>query len=102
MVDGLQLGVNFTRFARFPIRYTTAMADEFLHNFEMLVRAKAEPAARLGFYPSESESECNAYRRRDGLGGCEFRPVCTAPPASRKRELAQNFVKSCWDPSKAR
>lgn len=102
LVDGLQLQVNATRFGRFPLRYSAAAADEFLHNFEMLVRTKAEPAARLGFYPSESESECDHYRRRDGTGGCEFRKVCNSPPAARERELKQAFTKNVWDPSQSR
>jgi hypothetical protein len=102
LVDALQLGVNFTRFARFPLRYSASVADEFLSNLEALVRIKAETAARLGLYPREAESECNSYRRMDGTGGCEFRPVCLAPPAARERELQQRFTKSTWDPSVAR
>jgi len=102
LVDGLQLGVNFTRFARFPLRYSSTTANEFLLNFEALVRAKAEPAARLGLYPREAESECNHYRRRDGSGGCEFLPVCKAAPEDRERQLKQHFIKSTWDPSQSR
>ena len=102
LVDALQLGVNFTRFARFPLRYSASVADEFLSNLEALVRIKAETAAKLDLYPREAESECNAYRRADGTGGCEFRAVCTAPAAARERELRQRFVKSVWDPSVAR
>lgn len=102
LVDALQLGVNFTRFARFPLRYSATVADEFLSNLEALVRIKAETAAKLDLYPREAESECNAYRRADGTGGCEFRAVCTAPAAARERELRQRFVRSVWDPSVAR
>ena len=102
LVDGLQLGVNFTRFSRFPLRYSASVADEFLSNFEALVRCKAEPAARFGLYPREAESECNHYRRMDGTGGCEFLPVCKAAPAAREYELNQRFVKSIWDPSQSR
>lgn len=102
LVDGLQLQVNGARFARFPLRYHPSTAEEFLTNFEALVRAKAEPAARLGFYPREAESECNHYRRRDGTGGCEFHKVCLSPPAARERELEQGFIKSIWDPSQPR
>ena len=102
LVDALQLGVNFTRFARFPLRYSASVADDFLSNLEALVRIKAETAAKLGLYPREAESECNHYRRADGSGGCEFRPVCLAPPAARERELQQRFVKSIWDPSTPR
>ena len=102
LVDALQLGVNFTRFARFPLRYSASVADDFLSNLEALVRIKAETSARLELWPREAESECNAYRRADGSGGCEFRPVCLAPPAARERELQQRFVKSVWDPSVAR
>ena len=102
LVDALQLGVNFTRFARFPLRYSASVADDFLSNLEALVRIKAETSARLGLWPREAESECNAYRRADGSGGCEFRPVCLAPPAARERELQQRFTRSIWDPSKSR
>ena len=102
LVDALQLGVNFTRFARFPLRYSASVADDFLTNLEALVRIKAETAAKLDLYPREAESECNAYRRADGTGGCEFRAVCTTPTAARERELRQRFVKSVWDPSVAR
>lgn len=102
IVDGAQLQVNATRFARFPIRYYPSTAEEFLQNFEALVRCKAEPAARLGLYPFEAESECNSYRRRDGTGGCEFRKACNLPAVTREQELKQNFVKSTWDPSVSR
>lgn len=102
LVDGIQIGVNFTRFARFPLRYSTAVANEFLENFEALVRTKAEPAARLGYYPSESESACHHYRRADGTGGCEFLPVCNASPADRARQLKQRFRVSIWDCSVTR
>jgi hypothetical protein len=102
VIDALQLGVNFTRFARFPIRYSESVANEFLANFEALVRTKAEPASRLGLWPREAESECNAYRRADGSGGCEFRRVCKAPPSDRARQLRQDFVKSTWDPTQSR
>ena len=102
IVDGIQLGVNFNRFARFPLRYYPSTAEEFLQNFEALVRTKAELASQLGFYPREAESECNHYRRRDGTGGCEFRRVCKLPIESRERELQQHFVCSTWDPSISR
>jgi hypothetical protein len=102
IVDGLQLGVTFTRFARFPLRYYPSTAEEFLQNFEALVRCKAEPAARLGLYPFESESECNHFRRRDGTGGCEFRRVCNLPAPAREQELKKGFLKSTWDPSQSR
>ena len=98
LIDGLQLGVNFTRFARFPLRYTATQADEFIENFRALVLTKAEPAARLDLWPTEAESECNAYRRRDGSGGCEFLSVCNAPVSDRERQLRQRFHKSTWDP----
>jgi hypothetical protein len=102
MVEGLQLGVNFTRFARFPLRYSTSTADRFLSDFESLIRIKAEPASRFNLYPRESEAECNHYRRMDGTGGCEFLKVCTKPTSSWDRELQQNFVKNIWDPSEVR
>jgi hypothetical protein len=102
LVDGLQLQVNATRFARFPLRYSPTVANEFLENLEALVRIKAETAERLRLYPTEAESECDHYRRMDGTGGCEFRKVCNAPLISRERELQQNFTKSTWDPSKSR
>lgn len=102
IVDGLQLQVNGTHFARFPLRYHSSTAEDFLTNFEALVRTKAEPAARLNLYPRESESECNNYRRRDGTGGCEFRKVCLGPPTSRTEELERNFTRSTWDPSQSR
>jgi hypothetical protein len=102
IVDGLQLQVNGTRFARFPLRYHPSTAEDFLTNFEALIRTKAEPAARLNMYPREAESECNHYRRRDGTGGCEFRKVCLGPPISRTVELKRNFTRSTWDPSQSR
>jgi hypothetical protein len=102
LVDGLQLQVNATRFARFPLRYSPTIANEFLENLEALVRIKAETAARLGLYPTEAESECNAYRKMDGSGGCEFRKICNAPPATRDYELRQRFTRSVWDPSQPR
>jgi hypothetical protein len=102
LVDGLQLGVNFTRFARFPLRYSATQANEFLENFEALVRIKAKTASDLDLWPTEGEETCNSYRRRDGSGGCEFIQVCNAAPAARERMLKQLHHYSVWDPSQSR
>jgi hypothetical protein len=96
VVDGVQLGVNFNRYSRFPLRYTQSDADQFLQDFEALVRIKALGAAQMAHWPGESDNECHAYR------GCEFLCACTRSPKEWDYQLKQNFVKGVWDPRKPR
>ena len=96
VVDAIQLGVNFNRYSRFPLRYTPSDADQFLQDFKALVQIKALGAANAATWPAESDNECHAYR------GCEFLCACTRSPHEWDYQLRQNFDKGCWDPRKPR
>jgi hypothetical protein len=90
LIDGVQLGVNYSRFQRFPITFTSAEIDDFLKGLYMTVR-EAWMYAEAGEYPMR-ETGCFAYG-----GTCPFLPVCSKPPAIRQRELDARFVRSTWD-----
>jgi hypothetical protein len=95
LIDGVQLGVNYTRFQRFPITFTSAEIDDFLKGLYMTVQ-EAWMYAEAGEYPTR-ETGCYAYG-----GTCAFLPVCSKPPAIRQRELEARFTKSTWDPLQRR
>lgn len=91
LIDGVQLGVNYTRFQRFPITFTSTEIDDFLKGLYMTVR-EAWMYAEAEEYPMR-ETGCFAFG-----GTCPFLSVCSKPPAIRQRELDARFVKSTWDP----
>jgi RecB family exonuclease len=95
IIDGIQLGVTFTRFQRFIVRITKPEIDEYLTDLEYTIKVKAKGYAEANHWPAEKTS-CHLY------GGCEFLSVCSKPPQDRERILKTNYVKRTWDPAKAR
>lgn len=94
IVDGVQVGVTFTRFDRRLVYRDSAQIEEWLRGFRYLVR-QAEQYARDSFWPM-NETACDKY------GGCPFRIVCSHSPGARQQWLASDFIRRTWDPLQAR
>lgn len=94
LIDGIALGVNFTRFQRFSVTYTPMELDEFLRDLNLTLH-EATLYATHEHWPAR-ETSCTNY------GGCVFRDICRHSPAQHTRMLNANFKRSTWDPLKAR
>lgn len=90
IIDGIQLGVNFTRFQRSVINYTTLEIDQFLADLQHWIKW-AKVLADAEHWPA-NETSCGNY------AGCVFRSICSQTPAKHERLLKANFVKRTWDP----
>ena len=94
IIDGLQIGVNFTRLSRHILDYHSSRREEFIEDFEAWLNI-ALFYNQNGFYP-KNETACNQY------GGCQFIPVCSAPPKYRDALLKTHFTQRKWDPMQPR
>lgn len=95
IIDGVQLGVNFARFARHTIHRTPGQQSEWLRDvFDVLDQA-ARYAAE-DYWPM-NDTSCNDF------GGCPFRGVCAKDPKVRQGFLDhEGFVKRPWNPLESR
>lgn len=94
IIDGIQLGVNFCRYARNVVNYSLEEINEYIEGLKYWI-AKARLACKSNTFPANEES-CDKY------GGCHFREICSKPPARREMFLNGKFVKRIWDPLKQR
>jgi hypothetical protein len=94
MIDAVQLGVNFNRFARQIIGRTPGQLQEFYDDTLHWIK-QAESFARRGHWPM-NETACSMY------GACPYRPICSVDPKVRPMIANSSYVKSVWDPGKAR
>jgi len=98
IISALQIGVGFTRFARGITYRVEEQLVEWVNDLKVLFR-EAEEYAKNDHWPMRDTS-CNRY------GGCKFREVCSASPASRKRILNASFNKlpeeGRWNPLRTR
>jgi len=90
IVDAMQLGVNFTRYARNIIEFSPNEIDEYLTGLWYWITT-AMDACEAEYFPANEES-CSNY------GGCTFRDICSLPKARREDYLKNSFVKTTWDP----
>lgn len=94
IIDGIQLGVNFTRFARMPISFSLEEIDEYILSLQYWIK-QAMNACLENVFPPNEES-CDKY------GGCVFREICSKPPARREAFLKGHFTTQLWDPLRRR
>lgn len=94
IIDGVQLGVNFTRFARQIVPYSLEEIDEYIQDLKHWI-TQAMNACKAKVFPANEES-CSKY------SGCHFRDICSKPPARREIFLNGNYVKRVWNPLKPR
>lgn len=94
IVNGVQLAVNFARFARQEAHRTTDQIDDWyedmLHYIEL-----ANSYAEKKFYP-QNDTVCTMY------GGCDFQDICAKSAKVREQFLKANFVQDFWDPLEIR
>ncbi len=102
IVDGAQVLVGSSRFARQLITKDKFQMDEFYRATGQWIErmeASAEDSARskdpASAYPM-NETSCTKYN------GCDFLEVCGRSPVSRQRLLETQFKRRTWDPLQRR
>lgn len=94
IIDGAEIGVNFSRFQRFEIHRTKESLAEWLVETKFYIQL-ARQFAESNFWPMNDKS-CGNY------GGCQFRGICSKPPSIRGQWLAADFKREMWDPLSVR
>lgn len=90
IIDGIQLGVNFTRNSRSVVEFSLEEIEEYIQSLQYWI-IQAMDASKKGQFPPNEES-CERY------GGCVFRDICAKPPARREAYLKGNFAIRPWNP----
>jgi len=90
IVDGAQIGVNFSRFYRGLIPRTETQLDEWFLDTSVWIQL-AESYAKASHWPMNDKA-CGNY------GGCDFREICSKNPSAREQWLQHGFSKRTWDP----
>lgn len=90
IVDGVQLGVNFSRFVRQIIPFSLEEINEYIIDLKYWI-TQAMDACKSNYFPQNTES-CQKY------SGCQYLEICSKSPARRDLFLNGNFVKRTWDP----
>lgn len=88
LIDGAQISINFSRFARAPSFRTEPQLEEFVKDLEYWIK-QAEKFALEEYWPKASRF-CFM---------CPFRVVCGRDPASQTGALLGNFRIEDWDPT---
>ncbi len=84
ILDGVQVGATFARFERGPVPRGEAFLDEWLMDSHYWLDFMAK-CAQDSYWPMNDRG-CGMF------GGCEFREVCSASPASRDLWISKGFV----------
>lgn len=100
VIEGIQVGVGFSRCMRGNVQRTSAQLEEWLHSLRVLLD-QAEGYARANFWP-QNERSCG-WIAADGVPRqCEFRSICAKSPSVRERWLEADFTRRVWDPTEKR
>lgn len=91
IIDGAQIAVGFTRFARGLTYRTPAQSDEWLGDLRHWF-SQAEAFATRGYWPM-NERSCML---------CSFKKVCSKDPAVRQQFLESDFERRPWNPLEVR
>ena len=94
IIDGIQLGVNFNRFARHVVEFSLEEINEYIIDLQYWI-TQAMDACKANYFPQNTES-CQKY------SGCHFQEICSKPPARRQAFLDGSFTKRVWNPLIAR
>lgn len=89
IVDAIQVGVNFTRFARGFAARSEEQKQEWMQDL-MHWLGMAETYAKQNYWPM-NDTACHHY------SGCGFRGICGKSPSVRPIWL-QSFAKRNWNP----
>lgn len=94
IVDGMQILVNSTKFARFLISKDEATREEWLEGAGWWL-AGMESCAERRSWPMNDKA-CSMY------GGCQFQEICSRSPNARQQWLDAKFARRTWDPLQRR
>jgi ATP-dependent exoDNAse (exonuclease V) beta subunit len=94
IVDGVQVGVGFSRFGRHLIPRDDETLAEWLDDASMNI-AHMEEYAAAQYWP-QNDTSCQKF------GGCPFIDLCARKPAAREKWLGGEFEKRVWDPLRSR
>jgi hypothetical protein len=94
IIDGIQIAVGFTAFARGITTRSKAQLDEWLNDTKFWIDM-AERYALRDHWPM-NETSCSNF------GNCEFRGICNKDPAVREMFLKTEFEKVLWNPLEVR
>lgn len=95
IIDAMQVGVGFTRFARHPINRTRGQQREWLQTtytwLDLATRYAAEDNWPM------NDTSCSDF------GGCPFRSICALDPSHRDNFLKhEGFIIEQWNPLTSR
>lgn len=90
IVDAIQVGVNFTRFARGFATRTQEQQQEWFQDLHYWI-GLAEGYAKANYWPM-NDTACHHY------SGCQFRGICGKSPSVRPTWLNADFKQRQWNP----
>lgn len=94
IIDGIQLGVNFTRCARHVVEFSLEEINEYIVDLQYWIKQAMDACAK-DYFPQNTES-CQKY------SGCQYLEICSKSPARRDLFLNGNFVRRVWNPLQPR
>lgn len=94
IVDGIQLAVTSSQFARQEVHRTASQLEEFLSDLKLDIDI-ARVYAEKDSWPL-NPTACHFY------GGCQFRKVCSHSPSVRANFLKADFKIKHWNPTQER
>jgi hypothetical protein len=90
IIDGAQVLVNSVRFGRRVVHRVHSHLEEWLD--DTLIWVKLLEQSAINNYWQHNTESCNKF------GGCEFREICSKPPAIRTALLNQVYIIDRWNP----
>lgn len=100
IIDGIQLGVNYSRFRRHIINYTPEEIEEDIRDIQQWVRV-AKGYSDANYWPKQPTA-CGRYFKTQERAiidaGCPFREICSKPSNVRQIYLKGKFIQRNWDP----
>jgi hypothetical protein len=91
-VDAIQVGVNFSRFAKGPIMLSPAQEAEWMRD------ARWHIGTAMNVMKNSKGDPNLVPRNTESCFGCEFRAVCAQPPSIRPMILSGGYEQAFWDP----
>ena len=93
IVDAIQVGVNFTRFAKGHIFLSEASQDEWMKDAVYHIKTATSVMAS-----NDALDPLRVPRNTESCFGCQFRSVCSLPPSIRLGTLESVYERKYWDP----
>jgi hypothetical protein len=94
LVEGAQVIVGTTRFARGFANRATSQVNEWIKDLCYYVKRIEQDAVR-DHWPM-NDTACHHY------GGCGFREICNKAPEIREQYIQKGFIEQIWNPLESR